>query len=136
MSENTNNPGQPTPPAASGFEAATPPPPAAAPPPSPSYAAAPPPAAPGAAGRVTNTMAIITLVAGIGGLTFLPFVGSIVAVITGPMADKQIRNTGEDGAQLAKVGKILGWVGLGLWVLGTIGLVLFFLVFAATASSS
>jgi len=81
-------------------------------------------------------MAIITLVAGIGGLTFLPFVGSIVAVITGPMADKQIRNTGEDGAQLAKVGKILGWVGLGLWVLGTIGLVLFFLVFAATASSS
>ncbi len=135
MSENTNDPGQVPSPAPSGFEAA-PPPPAAAPPPSPSYAAAPPPAAPGAAGKVTNTMAIITLIAGIGGLTFLPFVGSIVAVITGPMADKQIRNTGEDGAQLAKVGKILGWVGLGLWVLGTIALILFFLVFAATASSS
>lgn len=132
MTENTNDPGQPTPPAASGFEAA-PPPPAAAPPPSPSYAA-PPPAAPGSAGKVTNTMAIITLIAGIGGFTFLPFVGSIVAVITGPMAEKQIRQTGEDGTQLAKIGKILGWVGLGLWVIGTIGFILFWLVVAANAS--
>jgi len=128
-----NDPGQVPPPAPSGFEAAPPPP--AAPSPAPSYAAAPPPAAPGA-GRVTNTMAIVTLIAGIGGLTFLPFIGSIIAVITGPMADKQIAQNGEDGAQLSKVGKILGWVGLGLWVLGIIAFVLFFVVIAAASSTS
>ena len=128
-----NDPGQVPPPAPSGFEAVPPPP--AAPSPAPSYAAAPPPAAPGA-GRVTNTMAIVTLIAGIGGLTFLPFIGSIIAVITGPMADKQIAQNGEDGAQLSKVGKILGWVGLGLWVLGIIAFVLFFVVIAAASSTS
>ncbi|NLF05553.1 MAG: DUF4190 domain-containing protein [Actinomycetales bacterium] len=128
-----NDPGHVPPPAPSGFEAATPPP-AAAPPPTPSYASAPP-AAPGV-GRVTNTMAIVTLIAGIGGLTFLPFIGSIVAVITGPMSEKQIAQNGEDGAQLAKVGKILGWVGIGLWVLGIIGIVLFYVVLAASVATS
>ena len=133
MSENTNDPGHVPPPAPSGFEAATPPPPASASygAPSPSYA--PPPAAPGT-GKVTNTMALITLIAGIGGFTFLPFIGSIVAVITGPIADKQIAQTGEDGSQLSKIGKILGWVGLGLWILGTIGFVLFWVALAANAS--
>jgi len=132
MTEN-NDQGATPPPAPSGFEAAPPPPPA----PSygatsgPSYASAPPPAA--GAGKVTNTMAIVTLIAGIGGFTFLPFIGSIVAVITGPMADRQIAQTGEDGAQLSKIGKILGWVGLGLWVLGILGFALIFIVAAANA---
>lgn len=79
-------------------------------------------------------MALVTLIAGIGGFTFLPFFGSIIAVITGPMADKQIRQSGEDGAQLSKIGKILGWVGLGLWAAGIILFVLFFVVLAAASS--
>ena len=136
MTEN-NDQGATPPPAPSGFEAATPPPApsyASAPPPASGYASAPPPAV--GTGKVTNTMAIVTLIAGIGGLTFLPFIGSIVAVITGPMADRQIAQTGEDGAQLSKIGKILGWVGLGLWVLGILGFVLFFVVLAAASSTS
>lgn len=120
MTENTNQPGQPTPPpAASGYEA---PQPAAAPPP-PAYGSAPAPgygAHPGGPSRVTNTMAIVTLIAGIAGLSVVPFIGSIVAVITGPMAEKQIAQTGEDGAQFAKIGKILGWIGV---ILGGLGLI-------------
>ena len=76
-------------------------------------------------------MDLVTLIAGIGGFTFLPFFGSIIAVITGPMADKQLRQSGEDGAQLSKIGKILGWVGLGLWVLFGLGILLFVVILAS-----
>ena len=130
MTENTNEPGGATPPPPSGYEA---PRPAAAAPPPPAYSAAPPTAAAGT-GRGTNTMALVALIAGIGGFTFLPFVGSIVAVITGPMGEKQIATSGEDGAQLAKIGKILGWVGLALWVLGIIAFVIFWVIIAASAA--
>ena len=139
MTENTNEPGQPTPPPPSGFEApgpATPPPPPAAAPPPPAAGYAAPPPAPTGPGGVTNTMAIVTLIAGIAGLTFVPFIGSIVAVITGPMAERQIAQTGEDGAQLAKNGKILGWVGLILGALAIVGVILFWVVFAASVANA
>ncbi|WP_182112315.1 MULTISPECIES: DUF4190 domain-containing protein [unclassified Actinotalea] len=73
-----------------------------------------PPVAPPA----NNTMAVMALVAGICGLTALPFIGSIAAVIIGPMAKKEIARTGEGGASLATWGQILGWVGIGIAVLG------------------
>ncbi|MGB9640965.1 MAG: DUF4190 domain-containing protein [Anaerolineales bacterium] len=67
-----------------------------------------------------SSMAIVSLIAGICGLTIFPFIGSIVAVITGSMAKKEILNSrgalGGDG--LAKAGIILGWIGIGLGVLG------------------
>lgn len=69
---------------------------------------------------VTNSsMAIVSLVAGILGLTFVPVIGSIVAVITGPMAKKEIRASGGalGGEGLATAGIVLGWVGIGLGVL-------------------
>jgi len=61
-----------------------------------------------------SNLAIISLISGILGLTFLPLIGSIIAVITAPMAKKEINEsegmlTGED---MAKVGQILGWVGI------------------------
>ncbi len=67
-----------------------------------------------------SSTAILCLVAGILGLTFFPFIGSIVALITGPMAKKEINESGGTlgGESLAKVGIILGWVGVGLTVLG------------------
>lgn len=40
------------------------------------------------AGPSTNTMALVSLIAGIVGLTIFPFVGSIVAVITGNIGPK------------------------------------------------
>jgi len=68
----------------------------------------------------TSSMAIISLIAGILGLTFVPMIGSIVAVITGPMAKKEIRESrgAVGGEGLATAGVILGWIGIGLTVLG------------------
>ena len=68
----------------------------------------------------TSSMAIVSLIAGILGLTFVPMIGSIVAVITGPMAKKEIRESrgAVGGEGLATAGGILGWIGIGLTVLG------------------
>ena len=65
----------------------------------------------------TNTLALVSLVAGIASYVFLPFVGAVVAVITGHMARSQIRRTGESGSGLALAGLILGYVHLALFVL-------------------
>ncbi len=68
----------------------------------------------------TSTLAIVSLVAGICGFTIFPFLGSIVAVITGPMAKKEILNSrgALGGEGLAKAGIIMGWIGIGLGILG------------------
>lgn len=76
--------------------------------------------APAPAGASTSTMAIVSLVSGILGLSLLPVVGSIVAVITGPIAKRDIAASGgaQTGEGLATAGAILGWVGIGLTVVG------------------
>jgi len=82
----------------------------------------PPASAPGPqpAAASTSTMAIISLVAGILGLSLLPLLGSIIAVITGPIAKRDIAASGgaQSGEGLATAGAILGWVGIGLSVIG------------------
>jgi len=83
-------------------------------------------------GIPNSTMSIISLVAGILGLTLFPVLGSIVAVITGPMAKKEIAESGGTlgGDRLAQVGTILGWVGIGFGILGIcIGFLAILLVF-------
>ena len=66
-----------------------------------------------------STLAVISLVAGILGLSFLPLVGSIVALITAPMAKREIAesNATLGGENLAQIGLILGWVGIGFSLL-------------------
>lgn len=67
-----------------------------------------------------SSMALVSLISGILGITFIPIIGSIVAVITGSMAKKEIRESygalGGDG--LATAGLVLGWIGIGLTVIG------------------
>jgi len=67
-----------------------------------------------------STTAIISLIAGILGLTFLPLIGSIVALITSSMAKNEIAESGGSlsGEEMARVGMILGWIGVGLTVIG------------------
>ncbi len=79
--------------------------------------------------KPSSTNAIISLIAGILGLTFIPIIGSIVAVIVGRMAKTEIANSGGalGGEGLAQVGVILGWVGIGL---GALGLCAFCALFA------
>ncbi len=90
----------------------------------------------------SSTMAIISLVAGIVGFFMLPFIGSLVAVITGHMAKREIRESNGtlSGDGLATAGLILGYVGLGFVVLGICLFVLWFvfvagLVFTTQSSS-
>lgn len=67
-----------------------------------------------------STLAIIALVAGILGVTLFPILGSLVAVIAGPMAKREIDESGGTlgGESLASIGIILGWVGLALSFVG------------------
>ena len=76
--------------------------------------------------RQTSTLAIVSLVSGILGWSLLPFLGSLVAVITGHMARSEIRrsNGNLDGDGLAVAGLVLGWISLGMLVVGL------FIVFA------
>ena len=84
----------------------------------PNYDNYPPPSQPTVAPN--STMAIVALIAGILGLTLFPLFGSIIAVITGPMAKREIAESGGTlgGEGLAQVGMILGWIGLALALVG------------------
>ncbi len=77
-----------------------------------------------------NNLAIISLVAAILGWTLLPLFGSIVAVITGHLAKKEIReslNT-EGGNAMATSALILGYIQLGIFVLIAIFLILMLVI--------
>lgn len=81
----------------------------------------------------TNSLAVISLVAGIGSFFahIIPGVGgltvALVAVVTGYMARQQIRETGEQGMGMATAGMIIGIIHLAL--LGLLVLLLIFLIF-------
>lgn len=72
-----------------------------------------------------NTLAIVALVSAIASLTLAPFIGSIVAVITGHMSLSQIKFSGEGGRGMALAGVIIGWIGVAGLLIGIIALVLF-----------
>ncbi len=75
------------------------------------YARPPQPPVPYQMRPPTNQMAVISLSFGIGQL-MLPFVGGLVAIITGHKARSEIRRTGESGYGMAVVGLTLGYVGV------------------------
>ena len=76
--------------------------------------------------RQTSSLAVVSLVAGILGWTLLPFLGALVAIITGHRARREIRaaNGQLDGDGLAVAGLVLGWVAMALTLAGL------FIVFA------
>ncbi|ANY05235.1 hypothetical protein AFB00_01685 [Pseudonocardia sp. HH130630-07] len=73
--------------------------------------------------RPTNGMAIASLVLGI---LWLYWVGSILALVFGYIAKRQIAERGEQGGGLATAGIVLGWIGVGLLILA----IVFFVGFA------
>jgi len=76
-------------------------------------------------------LAIASLILGIGGLTVLPLLGSIVAIILGIMARNDIRQRPHEvsGDGIALAGIVLGWIAVGLAVLS-------FVVFGALGACS
>jgi len=67
----------------------------------------------------TSGLAIASLVLGIGGLTVLPLLGSVAAIILGYMARSDIRQRAGavSGDGLARAGIITGWIAVGAAVL-------------------
>jgi hypothetical protein len=70
--------------------------------------------------RKTSSLAIASLVSGILGWSLIPFIGTIVAIVTGHMARAEIRRSNGqlDGDGLAIAGLVLGWVAVALWAIG------------------
>ena len=91
--------------------------------------------------KQTSSLAIISLVSGLLGWTLLPWLGSLVAIITGHMARAEIRRNPEtmEGDGLALAGLVLGWLMVGLTVIGILIVILFFgsiLAFIAALGAS
>jgi hypothetical protein len=84
-------------------------------PPPPPFPTGPAPGYPTGAPAGTNGMAIAALVCSIA-LVWICGLGAILGIVFGNIAQKQIRQTGEQGAGMAKAGIIIGWIFLGLWV--------------------
>ena len=94
----------------------------------------PPPQAPVYSGLRTSTTAIVSLIAGIAGaLQILPIIGPIVAIITGHMAKKEIKNGGGmvTGNGMATAGLIMGYVTLALLICGCIIAIIVIVLVAA-----
>lgn len=88
--------------------------------------------------KPTNTMAVISLISGILGLTVFPFIGSIIALIVGYMSRKEIResNGAQGGDGIATAGLVMGWIGVGLGVCACLAIVAFFVfTFALTGAA-
>jgi hypothetical protein len=77
----------------------------------------------------TSGLAIASLVTGVTGWIFLPIIGMITAIITGHMANKEIKNSNGSvtGKGMAKAGLILGYVQLALMILAVVIIVLLLL---------
>jgi hypothetical protein len=90
-------------------------------PPSPPPVPVPPrvPPVPPATSPPTSGLAVASLLLGIGGLTILPLLGSIAAIILGYMARSEIRRSpGRVGGEgVATAGIVLGWISVGVSVL-------------------
>ena len=75
----------------------------------------------------TSSLSITSLIMGIVGWVLIPIVGAIIAVITGHMAKKEIRESrgllGGDG--LATAGLVLGYSNLALGTCGCLAVLLF-----------
>lgn len=72
-----------------------------------------------------------SLVWAILGFNVLPLIGSIVAVVMGSNARRRARQAGQPDPSVARAGRILGWVGIVLVLVGVVSLVVLVAVGAA-----
>ena len=86
----------------------------------------------------SSTMAIVSLIAGIAGFSFLPLIGSIVALVTGYAARKETRSIPPtaSGDGMATAGIVMGWIGIGLAVVSLCCFVLYFVFFIGLAATA
>lgn len=84
--------------------------------------------------RRTSTLAIVSLVSGLLGWSMLPFIGSVVAIVTGHLARSEIRRCPDafEGDGLAVTGLVLGYAMVAMSILG---LLFVFLVFGGVMAA-
>ncbi|PJK10601.1 hypothetical protein CO610_01790 [Lysobacteraceae bacterium NML95-0200] len=85
--------------------------------------------------RETNPMALISLICGILGWIIFPVIASLIAVITGHKARREIRaQPGRyEGDTMAVIGLLLGYANLVIALLGILFLAVIFLFFGGLA---
>jgi hypothetical protein len=85
-----------------------------------------------------STLAIVSLVSALLGFTFVPVVGGIVALVTGYMARNETRSIPPkaSGDGMATAGIILGWVQMGLLVVGLCCAIAYFVLIVGIFASS
>jgi hypothetical protein len=78
----------------------------------------------------TSTLAIVSLIAGIMGFMGIPVIGSIVAIWTGYAARKETRSVPPraSGDGMATAGIIMGWIQIGLAVVGICCILAYFVL--------
>jgi hypothetical protein len=86
----------------------------------------------------SSTLAIVSLVSAILGFTFVPVIGTIVALITGYMARNETRAIPPkvSGDGLATAGIIMGWIQVGLLVIGVCCTIAYFVFMVGIFASS
>ena len=82
----------------------------------------------------TNTLAIVSLVLAILGLTFIPLIASVCAVVCGHLAKGQIKRNGEGGSGFATAGLVIGYVSIALFVV-IVGAIVIFAIAASNSST-
>jgi hypothetical protein len=97
----------------------------------------PVPAYPVVTPKKDSGLAIASLVCGIATWTIFPVVAAIAAVVTGHLAKKEIRESGNTlgGDGMALAGLLMGYIQLGLFVLAMI-IVLLVVLFAVQTGVS
>lgn len=86
----------------------------------------------------SSTLAIVSLVSGILGFTFVPLIGAIAALITGYMARNETRSIPPraSGDGMATAGIIMGWIQIGLIVVSACCFIAYFVFIVGLAASS
>src|SRR5215210_3565047 len=86
----------------------------------------------------SSTLAIVSLISGILGFTFVPVVGTIVALVTGYMARNETRSIPPraSGDGLATAGIIMGWIQVALTVIAICCGIAYFVFFLGIFASN
>ena len=66
-----------------------------------------------------STLALVSLIAGILGVLFIPFLGGLAAIVTGNMSRKETRSfpPTHSGDAMGTAGIVLGWVSFLIWLI-------------------
>jgi hypothetical protein len=86
----------------------------------------------------SSTLAIVSLISGILGFTFVPVLGAVVALITGYMARSETRSIPPkaSGDGMATAGIVMGWIQVGLIVVGICCLVVYLVFIVGLVGAS